>query len=98
MNQQPSNLSSWKTQISLETDLPLGEPGELNRGGRHRLLAWKIDGSLPVFIGEISVDLEVFAYALDHLKVDIVQGRATREEVFFSFLVSYPKLNPFITA
>jgi len=45
------------------------------------LLARQIDGGFPSFVGEVAVDLEILANALDRLKVDLVQGGA-RNKVF----------------
>ena len=77
----------WGTHLFLskkclsEADLALREPGELDGGGGHGLLAGKVDGSLPVLVGEVAVDLEVLADALDHLEVDVVQGGAAGDRI-----------------
>src|ERR1035438_5704548 len=60
----------------LEAGLPLRKPSELDGGGGHGLLARKVDRSLPVLVSKVSVDFEVLANALNHLKVDVVQSSA----------------------
>src|ERR1035437_5694066 len=89
----------------LESDLPLRKPGELDSGGGHGLLAGKVgggaggvDGSFPVFQGEVAVDLEVLANALDRLEVDVIQGGAAWDEVRGGFLIAQTDLEQFIAA
>jgi hypothetical protein len=88
----------WHNTVLLEADLPIRGPSELDGSGSHGMLTRKVDGSFPVLVGEIPVDLKVFAYAFNHLEVYVVQSSSIGNEVFSGFLVSYPELNPFITA
>src|ERR1017187_2444074 len=89
----------------LKADLPLREPGELDGSGGHGLLAGRVggdtggvDGSFPVFIGKVAVDLEILSDALDHLEVDVVQSGATWYEKRGGFLVAHTRLEPFVAA
>ena len=56
----------------LEIDLPFGEPGNFNCCGCRCLLPWKVDRGLPFFVAEVSVDLEISAYALDDLEAELI--------------------------
>src|ERR1039458_757940 len=59
-------------QDFLETHFSSREPRELDGCSGYSLLTRKIDGSLPMLVGEVAVDLEIFADALNHLEVDVV--------------------------
>ena len=52
----------------------------MDGGGCYGLLASEVDGSLPVLISKVAVNLEVLADALDHLEVDVVQGGAAGDQ------------------
>ena len=82
----------------LEGDLVVWKPREPNRCRGDGLRAWQVDGSFPFFVGEVAVDLKVAAYAFDHLDIEIVDRCPAKNEVFRSFLVAKPKLNPLIPA
>jgi hypothetical protein len=51
-------LQGTRNNPPLKADLPVREPGELDVRGRDRLLAGKVNGSLPVLIGEAAVNLK----------------------------------------
>ena len=70
----------------------------MDGGCGYCLLAGKVDWGLPMFVGKVTVDLEVLANALDDLKVDVVQGGAAGDEVLGGFLISRVHLEPFVTA
>ena len=60
-----------------EADFPFGEPRELDRGGSHGLLTRAVDRRLPVFEGEVPVQLKFLADRLHSLDVDIVERCAS---------------------
>ena len=51
-----------------------------------------------MLIGEVAVDLEVLADALDHLEVDVVQCGAAGNEILGRLLIAHAHLKPFVAA
>jgi len=87
-----------QSNILLEQNLLLRKPCELHGGGGDGLQPGKVDGSFPVLIGKIAVDLEVPADTFDHLEVNVVQGGAAGNEVFCNLLVTCSDLDPFVAS
>jgi hypothetical protein len=66
----------------LETDPAVWKPSELNGSCGYCLRTWQISRGLIPFVGEIAIDFEFSAYALDCLEVDVIQSGTARYEVF----------------
>ena len=55
-------------------------------------------GAFQLFVGEVAVDLEVLANALNDLEVDVVECGSAGDEVFSGFLIADSELDPLIAA
>lgn len=96
--------------LSLEADLALGKPSELDGCGGHGLaadsvggVAGGVDGGLPLLKSEPAVDFKILPNPLHSLETDVIQRgsvlrRTGTDEILGCLLISRAQLKPFIPA
>src|SRR5579872_115385 len=82
----------------LEGNVSVRIPRQLNAGDSNCLLACHVNGRFPALQRKVTVDLKICADALQHLKIEVVQGCAAGDEIFRGFLIAQTRLYPFVAA
>src|SRR5579859_5962865 len=81
-----------------ETHLPRRIPGNLKCGCSYRLLIRQIGRRQISLITEVPIDLQIMPDPLYHLRAEVIDSRATRDEILRRLLPAPARLHPLITA